>query len=73
MLVIYNKDLPGVVGDIGTILGNNRINIAGMSFGRERPGEAAITVLNVDNDIPPQVLDEVRKAKNIDDVKLIKL
>lgn len=73
MLVIYNKDLPGVVGDIGTILGRNKINIAGMSFGRERPSGTAITVLNVDNEVPSKVLDEIRKAKNINDVKLIKL
>lgn len=73
MLVIYNKDVPGIIGQIGTILGKNRINIAGMSFGRERPGENAITVLNVDCEVPKAVLDEIRGAKNIEDVNMIKL
>ena len=73
MLIIHNRDLPGVVGDIGTILGKNNINIAGLSFGRERQGEAAISVLNIDSEVPVKVLDEMRKCKNITDVKLIKL
>jgi len=73
MLVIYNKDVPGIIGQIGTMLGKNKINIAGMSFGREKPGEKAITVLNVDCEVPKAVLDEMKNAKNIDDVTLIKL
>jgi len=73
MLIIHNNDLPGVVGDIGTILGKGKINIAGMSFGRERPGGAAISVMNIDSEVPMQILDEISKFKNINDVKLIKL
>jgi D-3-phosphoglycerate dehydrogenase len=73
MLVISNKDVPGIIGQIGTILGKNNINIAGMSFGRDEKGGTAISVLNVDSDVPRGVLDEIRKAKNIQDVKLVKL
>ena len=73
MLVIYNKDVPGIIGQIGTLLGKNKINIAGMSFGRERPGKSAITVLNIDAEVPKPVLDEMKKAKNINDVTMIKL
>lgn len=73
MLVIFNKDVPGIIGQIGTILGDNKINIAGMSFGREAKGGKAITVLNVDSDVPKKVLDEIRSAKNIQEVKLVKL
>ncbi len=73
MLVIYNKDVPGIIGQIGTILGRNKINIAGMSFGREKPGENSISLLNVDSEVPKDVLEEIRKAKNIDDVTMIKL
>lgn len=73
MLVIKNKDLPGVVGQIGTILGQNKINIAEMTFGREKPGGQAISVLNVDSTISKGVLEKIKKAKNIFDAKLIKL
>lgn len=73
MLVISNKDVPGIIGQIGTILGKNNINIAGMSFGRDEKGGRAVSILNVDSDVPKKVLDEMRKAKNIQEVKLVKL
>ncbi len=73
MLVISNKDVPGIIGQIGTILGKNNINIAGMSFGRDEKGGRAVSVLNVDNDVSKDILDELRKAKNVYEVKLVKL
>ena len=73
MLVIFNKDVPGIIGEIGTILGENKINIAGMSFGREEKGGKAITVLNIDSDMPKKALDAIKKAKNIQEVKLVRL
>ncbi len=73
MLVIYNKDVPGIIGQIGTLLGKNKINIAGMSFGREKPGRSAITVLNVDCEVPKNVMEEIRKAKNVVSATLIRL
>ena len=73
MLVAHNIDVPGIIGKIGTILGNNNINIAAMTFGREKQGGKTLSVLNVDSSVPEKVLDEIRKAKNILDVKLVKL
>jgi len=73
MVVISNKDKPGIVGHIGTVFGKNKINIAGMTFGREKPGGNAITVLNVDSEVPAKVLKDIEKEKNIISAKLIKL
>lgn len=73
MLVMSNKDVPGIIGQIGTILGKNGINIAGMSFGREEKGGKAVSILNIDSDVPKGVLDEIRKAQNIFSVKLVKV
>ena len=73
MLVIYNNDVPGIVGHIGTVLANEDINIAGMTFGREKQGGKAITVLNVDSEVPKDVLQKIKKSKNINEVKYIKL
>ena len=73
MLVIYNLDKPGIVGQIGSILGKAGINIAGMRFGRARPGGEAITVLNVDNEVPQKVINQIKKAQYIKEVKSIKL
>jgi D-3-phosphoglycerate dehydrogenase len=73
MLVISNNDVPGIIGQIGTILGRNGVNIAGMSFGRDKQGGRAVSILNVDSEVPKKVLDEMRLAKNINEVKLVKL
>ncbi len=73
MLIVFNKDVPGIIGQIGTILGKCGINIATMTFGREREGGRAITVLNVDSDASKEVLNKIRKAKNIYEVKVVRL
>lgn len=73
MLVMSNKDLPGVVGQIGTILGENNINIAGMTFGRLKKGGKALSILNIDAAVPKEILDKLKKARNVFDVKYIKL
>jgi len=73
MIVISNKDVPGIVGSIGTLLGKHKVNIAGMTFGREKRGGNAITVLNVDSELPAKALKEIKKTPAIKDAKLIKL
>lgn len=73
MIIISNIDVPGIIGQIGSILGENNINIASMTFGRKKPGGRAVSVLSVDGVVPANILAQIRKAKNILDVKLIKL
>ncbi len=73
MLYINNNDRPGIVGAVGTILGKNKINIASITFGREQKGGRVISVVNVDNEIPESVLQELRQTPDILFVKLIKV
>ena len=73
MLIIKNQDKPGLIGSLGTLLGESNINIAGMTNGRDKPGGEAITVVNIDNHVPVNVLDRVKKLKHVLDAKLIKL
>ena len=73
LIVIKNWDKPGIIGNLGTLLGKYNINIAGMTFGRRKPGGEAISVLNVDSPILPDLLGKIRKIKNVLTVKLIKL
>jgi D-3-phosphoglycerate dehydrogenase / 2-oxoglutarate reductase len=73
MLVFSNQDTPGVIGRIGTILGNNRINIAGMQLGRVAPHGMAVAVVNVDSTIPADILHEIRLLPNIMYAKLVEL
>src|SRR5262249_24541779 len=49
MLIVSNDDRPGMVGRIGTLLGNPSVNIAYMSLGRDRSGGRAVAVLNLDS------------------------
>ena len=73
LIVIKNWDKPGIIGNLGTLLGKHNINIAGMTFGRKEPGGEAISVLNVDSPIPSDLLDKIAKIENVLTVKLIKL
>lgn len=73
MLVFANLDVPGVIGRIGTLCGRHAINIAGMQLGRERRGGRAVSILNLDDPMPPAVLDEIRAMPDIVLAKLVKL
>jgi D-3-phosphoglycerate dehydrogenase len=73
MLFMYNNDKPGVIGNIGTLLGRNQINIARMHFGRESAGGLAISVVNIDSPASEDILNEIRRLPNILDVKVINL
>lgn len=73
MLIVTNKDRPGIIGQIGSLLGDNNINIAEMTFGRVEKGGDAITVLNVDSQVSNEVLEKIKQSENILDVKQIKL
>lgn len=73
ILVLINEDKPGIIGNVGTILGRSNINIAGMTLGRNVFGGCAVTMLNVDSHVPDNVLQEIAKAPNIIDIKMVKL
>jgi D-3-phosphoglycerate dehydrogenase len=73
MLVFSNQDTPGVIGRIGTILGNNQINIAGMQLGRVALHGMAVAVLNVDSPIPPAIMQEISLLPNIFYATLVEL
>jgi len=65
MLVFSNQDIPGVIGRIGTILGNAQINIAGFRLGRLEPNGTAVCVVNVDSAIPLDILEAIRALPNL--------
>jgi len=73
MLFINNNDKPGIVGAIGTILAAENINIAGITLGRENQQGVAVSVVNVDSEIPEAIIEKLRKTKNILFAKTIKV
>lgn len=73
MLLIQNYDRPGVIGNIGTALGNRNINIATMQFSRDRMGGNAISLLHLDSVISKEVIEELSRLSNVVSVKHIEL
>jgi D-3-phosphoglycerate dehydrogenase len=73
MLVARNQDRPGVIGFIGTVLGDNDLNIAGMFNARETRGGEALTVYNLDHEAPDEVLETLLADERITEVKQITL
>jgi len=73
LLLMYNNDKPGVIGNIGNLLGKNNINIARMHFGRESAGGMAISVVSLDERPGPEVLDQLKALPNILSIKQISL
>ena len=65
-------DRPGIVGKVGTILGNNQINIAGLELSRQTTGEEAGFV-SVDGPIPEKVLNDIRAIDGMIEARIIKL
>lgn len=73
LLLLTNKDRPGMVGYIGSLIGKYHVNIAGMSLSREKVGGQALTVLNLDSLPPAELLEELQKDPDISNVRVAKL
>jgi D-3-phosphoglycerate dehydrogenase len=73
ILMLHNRDVPGVVGRVGTLLGSSNVNIARLELGRERVGGMAVSLIHVDDAVPADVLEQLRAAPNILSAQLIKL
>ncbi len=73
MLVLSNHDEPGIIGSVGSLLGKHGINIADMRVGRRSVKGEAIMVITIDEDLPPKVLDALKKVKGINTVRWVVL
>jgi len=79
LIFMRNRDVPGVIGRVGTILGEHKINIANFSLGRraangpEEGAPEAIAVVHVDEAVPEAVLQALRKVPAIEQAKAIRL
>ncbi|MBI3410692.1 MAG: phosphoglycerate dehydrogenase [Planctomycetes bacterium] len=73
MLIFTHRDVPGLIGFIGTIFGKHQVNIAQMTVGRQIAGGEAIAVLNLDSQPPQEALDEVRAHPQISSLSVVRL
>ena len=71
MIYISNTDVPGMIGFIGTTLGEAKVNIANFQLGRDKQGGDAIALLYVDGVVTDDVLDKLRSNPAIRQAKLL--
>jgi D-3-phosphoglycerate dehydrogenase / 2-oxoglutarate reductase len=73
LILIENRDLPGVVGQVGTLLSENGANIGQMNLGVDEEGRRALTIVKVDQPITGELLDKLRDLDNILSAKALVL
>ncbi|HER63697.1 MAG TPA: ACT domain-containing protein, partial [Desulfobacteraceae bacterium] len=73
MLLVYNKDIPGVIGALGTTLGAAKVNISLMTVGREEESRQNVILLNTDARISKELLGKVRALEHIEDAMVLEL
>jgi len=73
VLLLENRDRPGIVGHLGTLLGANKVNIAGMSLSRNEVGGQALTFLNLDSAPDEALLAQVTSDDDISSARVIRL
>jgi D-3-phosphoglycerate dehydrogenase len=73
LLIVTNRDVPGVVGKIGTILGDKRVNIAEYQLGRREKGQEALSAISLDGEAGRDVLDALEALPEVLGVKQVEL
>lgn len=73
LLLLRNRDRPGIVGHLGTLLSRHQVNIASMTLSRDHAGGHALTVLNLDSIPPEAALEELRGDPDISNVRVVRL
>jgi D-3-phosphoglycerate dehydrogenase len=75
LLLLRNRDVPGVIGQVGTTLGSRGVNIATFALGRRAPtrGAEAVALVRLDGDVEESILNAVREIPSITEARLIRL
>jgi len=75
LLIFTHRDMPGVIGKVGSIFGRHRVNIAQMSVGRatNKPGGEAIGALALDSQPPAEALTELLALGDVIRASIVKL
>ncbi len=71
VIVSQHTDKPGVIGQVGALLGSHEVNIAGMYVGRKVQGKDAVMVLSVDNPVSTEVMQKLRELDALETVQLV--
>ena len=71
ILVVNSIDVPGVIGKMGTILGEAGVNIASMRLGRTAPGGQVLTFIKIDNEAPAEAIDRLAATDPIERIRQV--
>lgn len=71
LILVSHTDKPGIIGSVGTLLGNSDVNIATMQVGRKAAGGDAIMLLSVDREVPKEVLNKLLQLNGLTKAKEI--
>jgi D-3-phosphoglycerate dehydrogenase len=71
ILILHNRDVPGVVGNVGTFLARHQVNIAGLELGRI--GGEAVSFVHVDSPLAAQQLEQLRQLPDITAAQMVRL
>jgi D-3-phosphoglycerate dehydrogenase len=74
-MIYRHRDVPGLIGFIGTVLGKHQVNIANMALGRcsNEPGGDSVAVLNIDSEPSEEALQEIASHSEVTGVELVHL
>jgi D-3-phosphoglycerate dehydrogenase / 2-oxoglutarate reductase len=73
IVIVRNQDRPGFIGRVGTLLGQNNINIASWRYGRTAPYDHALCFIAVDEDVPDNVIEVIQAIDLVEYVKKVRL
>ena len=73
MLLVKNEDTPGVIGHVGTLLGDRQVNIARMNVGRKPGSGRAVMLIEVDGEVPGEVVRDVLAVPGVRDARSVSL
>ena len=73
ILVVLNQDRPGIIGAVGTLLGQSSINVSSLHVGLDRDRGVAIMLWNLDADLPAEILESVRGLPFVSRAQVIDL
>ena len=73
MLFTRHRDMPGIIGQIGSLLGKHNVNVASMQVGRRIVRGEAVMVLSIDDPIPPQLLGSILSMQGINEAHSVTL
>lgn len=65
VLALQNKDVPGIIGKVGTLLGENNINIGAMQWGRSAKESKAVSFVSIDSDVSQELIEKLRAIDGV--------